>query len=107
MKTIKFSHQYKKILDSNNDVIDTATLLQVIPVNLEDLSQPFLDYDTDKRTYALPQKGKLMMLLFLKPDWDTLNLFTTLRQWTPESEQYYRKSVGEAFIIESDEVVIE
>jgi hypothetical protein len=107
MKTIKFSHQYRKILDSNNDVIDTATLLQVIPVNLEDLSQPFLDYDTDKRTYALPKKGKIMMLLFLKPDWDTLNLFTTLRQWTPESEQYYRKSVGEAFIIESDEVVIE
>jgi hypothetical protein len=113
MKIIKFSHQYRKILDSNSNVIgtskilkvvETATLLQVIPVNIEDLSQSFVDYDTEKGLYKLPtRRGKYMMLIFLKPYnclVTSLNLFTTLRRWSPEREQDYKNSVGEDFVIE-------
>jgi hypothetical protein len=100
MPQIKFSHKYQKILNSHNDVIETAVLLQVIPVNLEDLSKNFLDYDTDNGTYELPKRGKYLMLIFLKEheDYTTdLNLFTTLRRWTPEKYSYYSENVGLVF----------
>ena len=96
MPQIKFSHKYQKLLNSHNDVIETATLLQVIPVNLEDLSQYFLDYDTDKGTYELPKRGKYLMLIFLKEHTD-LNLFTTLRRFTPEKFCFYSRNVGKVF----------
>jgi hypothetical protein len=100
MPQIKFSHKYQKLLNSHNDVIETATLLQVIPVNLEDLSQYFLDYDTEKGTYEIPKRGKYLMLIFLKEheDYTTdLNLFTTLRRFTPEKFSFYSGNVGKVF----------
>lgn len=100
MPQIKFSHKYQKILDCHNDVIDTATLLQVIPVNLEDLSQHFLDYDTDNGVYELPKRGKFLMLIFLKEHEDyitDLNIFTTLRRHTPEKHSFYMSQIGKVF----------
>jgi len=104
MTQIKFSHIYNKLLDSHDDVIGKATLLQVIPIKLEDLSADFIDYDTDYGTYQLPVKGEYMMLIFLKPSFGcpNLNLFTTLRRWTPEKYRYYLEKVGKIF-----EVVLE
>ena len=102
MKAIKFSHAYQKLLDSHNDVIETATLLQVISIDLADLSQCFLDYDTDNGVYKLPAKGKYLMLIFLKEheDYTTdLNLFTTLRRQTPAKEAFYQSQIGRVFEI--------
>ena len=100
MTQIKFSHIYKKILNSHNDVIETATLLQVIPVKLADLSQYFLDYDTDNGTYKLPKSGKYLMLIFLKEHecyTTDFNLFTTLRRYTPEKYDFYMRQIGKLF----------
>ena len=101
MNQIKFSHLYPKLLDSHNDCVETATLLQVIPIDLKDLSREFIAYDTDG-VYELPPKSEYMMLIFLKPHEHyitDLNLFTTLRRWTPEKYRYYTEQVGKAFNI--------
>jgi hypothetical protein len=100
MPQIKFSHKYQKILNSHNDVIDSAILLQVLTVNLEDLSSAFLIYDTDSGKYELPKRGKYLMLIFLKEheDYTTdLNLFTTLRRHTPEKYDFYMSQIGATF----------
>ncbi|MEN6490326.1 MAG: hypothetical protein ABFD66_15845 [Smithella sp.] len=100
MPQIKFSHKYQKILNSHNDVIETATLLQVSIINLEDLSKEFLNYDTDNGVYELPKRGKYLMLIFLKEheDYTTdLNLFTTLRRHTPEKHKFYMGQIGKVF----------
>jgi len=98
MREIKFSHLYQKLLDEHNDMIDTATLLDVIPVELSECSRAFLDYDTDGGKFILPPKGKYLMLVFKKPKEGTGisadNLFTTLRRYTPEKMDYYRGLVG-------------
>lgn len=102
MPKIFFSHIYSKLLDSHNDVIETAKLIGVFCVNLEDLHPSFLAYDTDNGKYKLPRKSDFLMLLFLKP-FETyvtdLNLFTTLRRYTPQKDTYYRQKVGMDFDI--------
>jgi hypothetical protein len=102
MNSIKFSHTYQKLLDSHNDVIETAILLHVQWINLADLSVDFINYDTDNGKYKLPEKGSYLMLIFLKPHEDyitDLNLFTTLRRQTPEKEKYYLSKIGQQFKI--------
>jgi hypothetical protein len=96
---IKFSHRYKKLLNENNEVVKTATLLHVQIVNLEDLSPGFLCYDTDDGKYKLPSWGKYLMLIFLKPETENTgaNLFTTLRRYTPEKYVYYCNGIGRTF----------
>lgn len=100
MPTIKFSHTYNKLI-GDNGVIDEATLLQVLPVNLEDLTSSFLSYDTDNGVYSLPKKGKYLMLIFLK---DNHELFTTLRRSTPQKENYYKGLTGKLFTIEYTQI---
>ena len=100
MNKIKFSHCYKKLLDENNDLIEYATLLEVINIKLEDMSKAFIDYDTEYGEYKLPNKGEYLMLIFLKPheEWiESRDLFTTLRRTTSEKEKYYRLNIGEKF----------
>jgi hypothetical protein len=106
--TIKFSHGYTKLLNAFVPH-ENAKLLEVLTVNLEELSTHFLDYDTDDGTFQLPESGKFLCLLFLKPktdgsynvsDYAAANLFTTLRRWTPAKETYYRSLIGENFAIE-------
>lgn len=107
MNQIKFSYLYQKLLDSHNDCVEIATLLQVIPIDLKDLSKEFIAYDTDNGVYKLPPKGEYMMLIFLKQHEHyitDLNLFTTLRRWTPEKYRYCTEQVGKVFnvIIEGE-----
>lgn len=99
MPTIKFSHIYRKLLDSHNDVIPEATLLEVINVQLENFSQCFLEYDTDN-VYKLPKKGLYLMLIFEKPKESYVtdrNIFTTLRRYTHKKENYYKNNIGKTF----------
>ena len=91
---ITFSHRYKKLqaLGSSR----SAGLVAVLNVNLEELSPAFIAFDTDNGTYPLPKKGKYMLLLFI----GALGMFPTLRRWTPQKEEYYRKNVGAMFSVE-------
>ena len=113
MKTIKFSHKYSKLLNRTQDVISKAVLLYVQLVSFTDLSEKFLDYETDYGKYRFPENArslKFLMLIFLKRDSTILeksedissdrNLFTTLRRFTPKKYAYYSDSIGEEFEIE-------
>jgi hypothetical protein len=93
---IKFSHTYKKLL-SNGEPIKSATLLDVMAIQLECRSRAFLDYDTDNGTYPLPKRGIYLMLIFQKDDY---NIFTTLRRYIPTKEKYYISKIGHKFDIE-------
>lgn len=95
---IKFSHKYDKLL-GNAGYITKATLLDIFIVNLEELSQPFIDYDTDNGKYELPKRGKYMVLLFKKP-YMMHHLFTTVRRWTPDKYKYYQGMIGKEVNIE-------
>ena len=108
MTQIKFSHIYHKLLDSHNDAVDTATLLHVQIIELAETHPAFISYDTDDGKYKLPDKGKYLMLLFLKPHESYTtdkNIFTTLRRYTPEKYRYYMEQRGKVFniIVESKE----
>lgn len=105
MEQIQFSFRYLKFrhLDNKSEV----TLVGVFPVNLEDLPEDFLHYDTTYtarngrfKEYALPKQGKYLLLLFLSGQvYDFPFVFTTLRKWTPEKEGYYKSKIGEKFEI--------
>ncbi len=102
MTQIKFSHIYQKLLDSHNDAVDTATLLHVNIIELSEAHQSFIAYDTDDGKYKLPDKGKYLMLLFLKPHESYVtdkNIFTTLRRYTPEKHRYYMEQRDKVFNI--------
>ena len=99
---IKFSHKYAKLEDFGNDIQKMAKLLEVVNVNLENLSEDFKNYDTDHGIYQLPNKGDYMMLIFFKNKMS--GLFTTLRRRTEEKEKYYRGAIGLWFDIEIVEV---
>ncbi len=106
MNAIKFSHKYFKL----NTQARTAVLLDVLNVNLEDISDRFKAYDTEYFTpdrkmnyYKLPKKGKFMLLIFRD---DGFCIFTTLRRWLPAKEKYYRGLIGQNFhiVIEEEKV---
>lgn len=97
MPQIKFSHIYRKLLGENGEPISGAHLIYVGIVNLEELHERFIDYDTDYGKYKLPKKGKYLMLLFTNTRHN--KLFTTLRRHTEQKESYYRNRVGECFEI--------
>jgi len=102
MPKIKFSHQYMKLAIQT----ECATLLQVFVTDAEELSKEFRDYDTayfaegGAKYYELP-KGKVLVLVF--EDSDNNYLFTTIRRWTPEKEQYYKNLQGETLEVEVTE----
>jgi len=95
---IKFSHDYKKITGTKE-----AMLLEVININLQNLSGDFIKYDTDS-IYELPCKGDYLMLIFQKinqqPFVRRFDLFTTLRRRTDDKEKYYRGAIGRIFQLE-------
>lgn len=97
MSKIKFSQRYSKLM-TGNGFCKKLYLLDVINIKLEDLSESFLDYDTDEGTFELPKKGDYMMLLFKKDT--TTHLMTTLRRRTPEKEKYYRSLIGQWLEVE-------
>lgn len=68
--------------------------MQVIRIDLLDLSQEMRDYDTDFGKFKLPLKGAYLMLIFQHP---AGGLFTTIRRETPEKLEYYQGAVGDFF----------
>jgi hypothetical protein len=103
---IKFSHNYYKL--PNHPEQRDFTLIQVMEVNLKDLSKEMLDYDTayfDEENgyqhYKL-KPGKYLMLFFQYQNFsgDSL-LLTTLRPaWPPQKIKYYKSQVGKIFKLE-------
>ena len=99
MQSIKFSHHYTKMPDDTHD----TQLIEVIRTSRDALSDGFVNYDTeyDKGWYPLP-KGEIIILLLLS--YGTfepyLSLWTTIRRWTPEKEEYYRALRGQQVKIE-------
>lgn len=93
---IKFSHNYKKIAG-----ITEARLIEVINVNLQNLSKEFIEYDTEN-IYKLPKTGNYMILIFHKECEANIssNIFTTIRRRTDEKEKYYRENLGKIFAVE-------
>jgi hypothetical protein len=89
---IKFSHNYNKLYNSAHSI----KLLEVININIENLSKEFLEYDTDNGKYKLPEKGKFMILIFKK---NMTDIFTTIRRWTSEKEKYYHDAIGKWFSV--------
>lgn len=102
MAKIKFSHYYYKLLSVAKEQIYTrkAKLLETIPVNLEDLYESFIAYDTDLGKYALPKKGKYILLILEK---DNQEIFTTIRRFTPQKFEYYKGKRGETFEVVIDD----
>lgn len=77
-----------------------VVLLQVISIHIDQLSKPFIDYDTDNGTYKLEHQSLYLMLIFQKAKGD---IFTTLRpQWNRFGNKldYYQGLVGKEFNVE-------
>lgn len=103
---ISFKKLFRKLLDQDGrHVVASAALLAVIKISgKSELSNDFIEYDTDM-DYTIEENTPLLMLLFLKPSTNnTKNIFATVRVWSEEKEQYYRTAVGNDFniIIEKD-----
>lgn len=100
MTKIKFSHLYKKLLERDCvnclEVIKEAQLLMARIIDIESEHSAFIKYDTEG-VYPLPKKGAFILLLFKKPR--DSDLFTTIRRYTPQKYDYYRKLVGQKFEI--------
>jgi len=96
-KTIRFSHNYTKFRGRR---VTEANLLEVLTVELKDLSAPFLEYDTAHKTGNYPLKNGRYLLLILEARG---LIFTTLRPWNAKKEEYYRSGIGERFTIEISE----
>lgn len=107
MKTIKFSHRYKKHpLNVLN--VSEVRLIEVLNSKFEDMSDTFKEYDTKyycEGHYKLPKKGDCLVLLFLGdgPIKGTLELFTTVRRSTPEKAAYYKGLRGQWLKVEIKE----
>ena len=101
MPTIKFSHAYNKLLDRDGKVVEKAVLLDVVQVDLENLSKEFLHYDTEEK-FILPECGMYLMLIFQKVCFcfPTSNIFTTLRRNTLDKARYYIKNIGTYFDVQ-------
>lgn len=96
---IKFSHIYNKFPRD----FQHSKLLDVVPVNLEDLSLDFILYDTsyneggEERQYPLPESGQRLLLL-LRAGSGHGQLWTTIRsRWGVGRDKlaYYKEHVGE------------
>ena len=99
MPSIKFSHKYNKLGTTLDNIVSIATLIEVVVVELSNLSKQFIAYDAEGK-FPLPSSGAYMMLLFKKPgriDSDTTDLFTTMRRYTFEKEKFYRENIGQVF----------
>ena len=98
MIRIKFSHHYTKLPRD----FQLSRLLDVLPIDLKDISQDFREYDTayldggEARNYPLPAKGAYMVLLLVT---QSGCLWTIIRsQWGSaglDKLSYYKSHVGE------------
>lgn len=93
---IKFSYPFSKLFIRSTP-IDQAKLLQVIRIDISEITQELRDFDTDNGVWKLPAKGPYLLLIFQK---EKSSVFTTLRRETPEKLEYYTRAVGQWFDIE-------
>lgn len=107
---IKFSHNYPKLHGQKQ-----AMLLHVLETRRDNLNAELIEYDTafdvkhkvetivgictqtviGEGRYELP-KGNLIHLTFLG---DKMIPFCTIRRWTPEKLEYYKKNIGNIFMV--------
>ena len=93
MGTIRFSHEYCKMVNNEGKTPKTAIIMEVFKVKSEDLHPRFVEYNTmylnEKDLYLheceLP-KGDLILLLLKSDD----KIWTTLRRYTPKKFEYYK-----------------
>jgi len=102
---ISFAKPFRKLLNQNgDDVVPSAKLLSVFNIsNKSQLSDSFIEYDTDM-DYDIEENVQLLLLLFLKPSTNnSKNVFATVRIWSDEKERFYQNQIGNDFniIIES------
>lgn len=89
IKTIKFSHKYKKM-----PVVLSPTFLKGVRLkHYNELTEDFIKLDTetvDGKFYQLPKTQLLILDL-----WSEGTYWHTVRRWTSEKEKYYRSLVGQ------------
>jgi len=99
--TIKFSHYYLKMKDF--DLERPFTLVDMVTVNLSNLTPSFIQYDTTYteqgidnifQKYPLP-KGDLITLYLVQD----FHLITTIRRYTPEKFSFYTSWVGKEVML--------
>lgn len=95
-RIIKFNHEYTKLQDENGIISKQAFLLQMLPIDIHDLSDFFRDYDTELK-YDLPDVGRYLLLIFRRTDGE---IFTTLRKNTDDNARLYYRNTGKIFDIE-------
>ena len=102
---IKFSHNYDKIPDSKTETY----LLEVLKSNTEELHDSFIDYDTayGLSNYELYSGDVLILILqsiISVAAGEVKELWTTIRRYTPDKEEYYRGIRGKEvkIVIETD-----
>ena len=104
MKKIKFSHNYEKfegLIHLKDPLSDNlkVLLLNAFKINHKDLFKEMIKYDAEYKgeyginMYELP-KGDLILLIFQT---NYRKIFTTIRRYTEEKFEYYKKSEGELF----------
>ena len=92
---ITFSRQYPKLKNGQDVTIRKAKLMQVLSVELSELTHGFRNYDTAFGAIKLPEQGRALLLLFQKPGGN--DLFSSIRPWTPEQQALYDGRVGEVW----------
>jgi hypothetical protein len=98
---ISFAKPFRKLLnEKGNDVVSSATLLSVIKISdKSQLSESFLDYDTDM-DYFIEEDIPIILLIFLKPsESPAKHVFCTVRSWSEEKELFYLNNIGNDFNI--------
>ena len=101
MAKIKFSHDYMKLPEDWDDTEAFLLHMQTAyKAELEKKCPALLKWDTKFRneegSYPLPD-GRLIILFFTHLQ--TGQVFTTMRRWTEEKENYYDRMVGDVFIM--------
>ena len=94
--TIKFNHPYLKLENKDGFITKQAALLQMLPIDIHDLSDVFREYDTELK-YHLPDVGRYLLLIFRRTDGE---IFTTLRKNTDKNSIFYYQHTGKIFDIE-------
>lgn len=107
MLKIKFSEEYSKMLNNRyGETPRKAVLLETFIAETEQLHPRFIEYDTsyfDKKEnnwahYKLP-KGKVIVLLLRTEFAGEVMMWTTIRRYTPQKFEYYKKNRMEEFEI--------
>lgn len=95
---LKFSHDYDKLPMQWEG--QKAQLLFVRPILLQNQLPALLDYDTSIRgdgKYKLPKTGGYILLVFELLE--TGAIFTTIRRFTYEKYEFYRKNLDRSFTL--------